>query len=147
MDNAGLKKDIVGVWWLRSRTDVGADGALVIDPTLGTDPLGILTYATERFAAQFMKRDRSGDADAADNVAGENNTGAIGGYDAYFGTYEVKASGDVIHRLEGALSVENVGLEVSRNLTVDGDQLKIQLDTTSVEGEPVTRTLTWQRIG
>ncbi len=145
---SNLTEDIVGVWWLLSRDDFAADGTRRIDPALGADPLGILTYAPGRFAAQFMKRDRSNDSDTLGYVAGQNNTGAIGGYDAYFGTYEVnQTSGDVVHRLEGALTVDNVGMEVSRSLKVSGNRLEIQLDTTTVEGEPITRTLIWQRIG
>jgi hypothetical protein len=45
------------------------------------------------------------------------------------------------------LASENIGIEVSRNLQVDGDILIIHLDTTTTSGEPVTRTLTWERIG
>lgn len=142
-----LASAMVGVWWLLSREDRTADGSLRVDPALGSDPLGILTYAPTRFAAQFMKRDRS-----AGNVpafaTGQNNTGAVDGYDAYFGTYEVDPEcGEVVHVLQGALSPDNVGIRVSRRLEVDGNRLRIQLDTTTVEGEPVTRTLTWQRIG
>lgn len=49
------------------------------------------------------KRERSG-AVAAPEFAGHNNTTAIGGYDAYFSTYEVgETSGDVQTRLVGAL--------------------------------------------
>jgi hypothetical protein len=143
-----LALDIVGVWWLLSREDFAADGSGRIDLTLGADPLGILTYAPSHFAAQFMKRDRSNETGIETSVSGQNNTGAIGGYDAYFGTYEVdEFTGDVVHRLEGALTVDNVGIEVSRNVQVKDDRLVIQLDTTTTAGEPVTRTLTWQRIG
>lgn len=142
-----LTQDLPGVWWLLSREDFAADGSRRIDPTLGADPLGILTYTFSRFAAQFMKRDRSNAAGAETSVVGQNNTGAIGGYDAYFGTYEInEASGDVVHRLDGALTTENVGMEVSRSLVVDGDRLEIQLDTTTTEGESITRTLIWERI-
>ena len=80
--------------------------------------------------------------------AGRNNTGAVGGYDAYFGTYQVdQRTGEVVHQLLGALSPGNVGMKVSRNLKVDGDRLQIQLETTTPQGEPVTRTLVWRRIG
>jgi hypothetical protein len=51
-----------------------------------------------------------------------------------------------MHRLEGALTPENVGMEVSRTLVVDGDHLVIRLETTTLEGEAVTRTLMWERI-
>ena len=142
-----MNQDFVGVWWLLSREDIAKDGSIRIDPTLGPDAKGILTYANGRFAAQFMKRDRSEVTNADNLSSGHNNTGAVGGYDAYFGTYSVDAeSGDILHRLEGALTPENVGIEVLRTLTVNGNNLVIQLDTNTPEGEPVTRTLTWERV-
>lgn len=139
--------EFTGVWWLLSREDRAKDGSIRIDPTLGPDAKGILTYANGRFAAQFMKRDRSNIAGIANPSTGQNNTGAVGGYDAYFGTYTVDPnSGEVLHRLEGALTPQNVGMEVRRTLTVHGDSLIIELETTTLEGEPVTRTLTWERV-
>jgi len=149
MSDDTLKRNdsFTGVWWLLSREDRAKDGSIRIDPTLGPDAKGILTYANGRFAAQFMKRDRSDTTSTAGPSGGQNNTGAVGGYDAYFGTYSVDPrSGDVWHRLEGALTPQNVGMEVLRTLTVDGDNLVIQLETTTLEGEPVTRTLTWERV-
>ena len=139
--------DFTGVWWLLSREDRAADGSIRIDATLGPDAKGILTYANGRFAAQFMKRDRSGVLDVNNSSLGKNNTGAVGGYDAFFGTYSVdEKTGDVLHCLEGALTAENVGMEVSRTLTVDGDSLIIQLETTTIEGESIVRTLIWERV-
>lgn len=142
-----MNYDFVGVWWLLSREDRAKDGSIRIDPTLGPDAKGILTYANGRFAAQFMKRDRTDTIDVDARSTGQNNTAAVGGYDAYFGTYSVDdSSGEVLHRLEGALTSENVGIEVSRTLTVEGGRLVIDLETTTLDGEPVTRTLTWERV-
>ena len=95
-----------------------------------------------------MKRDRSApSAVSAPETSGPNNTRALGGYDAYFGTYSVSdADGTVTQRLVGALSPENVGHTVTRAMTVDGDTLTIRLETTS-RGKEVTRTLTWKRVG
>ena len=139
--------DFAGVWWLLSREDRAKDGSIRIDPTLGSDAKGILTYANGRFAAQFMKRDRADTTNTASPSGGQNNTVAVGGYDAYFGTYSVDArSGHVLHRLEGALTLQNVGMEVLRTVTVNGDSLVIQFETATLEGEPVTRTLTWERV-
>lgn len=144
----GLASDIIGVWWLLAREDRTASGERRIDPALGAEPIGMLTYAPEHFAAQFMKRDRSGGGAADSAIQGENNTGAVGGYDAYFGTYQViEASGGVLHRLAGALTAANVGIEVLRKLRVKDNRLEIQLETTTPEGEAITRTLTWERIG
>ena len=143
-DRAGLAERMIGTWRLLSRIDRAADGNLREDPALGSDPLAMLTYTGGRFSAQFMKRDRSTAAAAG---SGQNNTSAVGGYDAYFGTYRVGADGLVMHRLEAALTPANVGMEFARTLTVEGDRLTIVLATASQSGEPLTRTLTWERVG
>src|SRR5439155_9687527 len=98
-DVGSLANDLVGTWRLLSRIDRDASGP-VDELTLGSDPVALLFFdRAGNFAAQFMKRDRSV-ADAAPLFTGQNNTAAIGGYDAYFGTYEVdETSGDVHTRL------------------------------------------------
>lgn len=142
-----LRDRLAGTWWLVSRIDRAGDGTIRQDPALGSDPLGILTYTRDRFAAQFMKRDRSSANTVDPAGSGRNNTSAVGGYDAYFGQYRIGEEGQVMHRLEGALTAANVGNEFARTLSVDGDRLTIVLETATQEGEPVTRTLTWNRIG
>jgi hypothetical protein len=52
----------------------------------------------------------------------------------------------VTQRLVGSLAAETVGLEIAREMTVSGDRLIIELQTT-VDGEPVIRPLTWRRAG
>jgi len=47
----------------------------------------------------------------------------------------------------GALSQGNVGMVLTRAIDVRGNTLVIQLDTTAADGTPVTRTLTWRRLG
>ncbi|HEV2292096.1 MAG TPA: lipocalin-like domain-containing protein [Gemmatimonadales bacterium] len=144
-----LSAALVGTWELRSREDRTQAGERRVDPALGPDPLALLVYdAHGRFTAQFMKRDRSDPApDAGAGAVGPNNSRARGGYDAYFGTYTVDdAAGTVTQRLTGALSPENVGQVLIRAMTVTGDELTIQLETTSVDGVPVVRTLRWSRV-
>lgn len=144
-----LSEDLVGTWELVSREDRNAAGERRVDPALGADPIGVLTYDRGgRFAAQFMKRDRSASAPvAAARAPGANNSRAVGGYDAYFGVYSVDdATGAVTQTLLGALSPENVGMRLTRGMNVVDDTLTIELATTSVEGEPITRTLLWRRI-
>jgi hypothetical protein len=144
-----LSTALPGTWELLSRTDVNDLGELRDEPSLGSDPIALLIYdRSGHFSAQFMMRDRSAGARVQASTAGSNNTRAQGGYDAYFGSYVIDdATGTVTQRLMGALSVESVGLEVSREMKVDGDRLVISLRTTSLTGEPVTRTLTWKRVG
>lgn len=141
-----LASRLVGTWRLLSREDRTAAGERRIDPGLGADPIALLAYdANGNFTAQFMKRDRSTEV-VATGRASLNNSAAVNGYDAYFGTYTVdEASGTVTQRLEGALSPGDVGKIVTREMRVEGDRLVIQLATTSADGEAVTRTLTWRR--
>ncbi|KAB1158100.1 lipocalin-like domain-containing protein [Flavobacterium luteum] len=142
-----LATAIRGVWWLLSREDWTNDNIKKIDPTLGAEPIGILTYALTHFAAQFMKRDRSDDVAPQVYHSGKNNTSATAGYDAYFGTYEVnEQTGQVAHVLIGSITPSNIGMTVLRNLRIKKNKLIIQLETTSTEGEPIIRTLVWKRI-
>ena len=137
---------MIGTWRLVSREDRDADGQARPDPALGSDPLGLLIYDTAgNFAAQFMRRERGEEAGPAP-AGGSNNTSAINGYDAYFGTYTVDdEKGTVTQRLSAALSPANVGMVVTREVTVTGDTLVIELSTTRADGEPITRTLRWTR--
>ena len=143
-----LARDLIGTWRLLSRIDRDASGRLVDEPTLGSDPLALLFFdGAGNFAAQFMKRDRSVGV-AAPAFTGQNNTTAIGGYDAYFGTYEVdQTSSDVHTRLVGALSAGQVGATMLRNMKVEEGRLVIRLTTTTADDTVVHRTLTWERAG
>jgi len=143
-----LGHDLVGTWRLLSRIDRDASGQPVDEPTLGSDPLALLFFdGAGNFAAQFMKRDRS-IAVAEPVFTGQNNTAAIGGYDAYFGTYEVdETTGDVRTTLVGALSPGQVGATMIRNLKVEKGELIIRLTTTTADDTQVHRTLTWERAG
>jgi len=93
-----------------------------------------------------MKKDRTNDSISVSTNAGQNNTGAVGGYDAYFGTYEfVETTNLVAHTLIGSINPGNIGMTVYRKLQVNDNRLIIVLDTTSHDGEPIIRTLTWRR--
>ena len=141
---------LVGTWQLFLREDRTESGVLHPDPSLGEKPIGLLVYdAGGRFSAQFMKQDRSDESLAADagEISGHNNSRAMNGYDAYFGSYTVEEDTHLVTQiLEGALSPENVGMVVTRPMSIDGDQLTLRLPTTAVDGESVVRTLKWRRV-
>lgn len=142
-----LKEKVPGVWQLKSRIDLDSSGQRRIDPILGADPLGILCFSQDHFAAQFMKRDRTDTATIPQAAAGANNSNAFNGYDAYFGTYNLdESSGALIVRLEGAISPDDIGGEFERHIEVHHDELRITLATNSADGTPVTRTLTFDRL-
>jgi hypothetical protein len=144
-----LSSLLVGTWELISREDYNRSGERRIDPALGAYPIALLFFDSRgHFAAQFMKRERGGAADREAANPAPNNSRARGGYDAYFGTYDIDDSlGTVTTRLEGALSPENVGQVFTRTVNVAGDELTIRLETATAGGEPITRTLRWKRVG
>ena len=143
--DANLATALVGTWRLHSRIDISASGERCPEPTLGEDPIALVFFdRAGNFGAQFMKRDRS--TAPAVVAGGSNNTRAVDGYDAYFGTYRVdEERGVVTMTLTGALAREHCGAVLTRAMRVEGNTLTITLDTTSIDGRPVKRTLTWSR--
>ena len=142
-----LASKLVGSWRLVSREDRTPAGERRVDPGLGADPLALLVYdSAGNFSAQFMKRDREDSTSATTAAQGSNNSVAVGGYDAYFGTYTVdEVAGTVTQHLVGALSPGDVGKVVTRELRVEGERLIIELATSGTDGEPLTRALIWAR--
>jgi hypothetical protein len=145
---ANLAAAILGIWKLKSREDVDATEQIHIDPFLGRDPLGILCFAPSHFAAQFMKRDRFRQENVSQPVQAKNNTVAVNGYDAYFGTYSIdEIAGTLTTHLEGSISPANVGGTYVRDVRVVDNELIVQLHTTAVDGTALIRTNTFSRIG
>jgi hypothetical protein len=142
-----LSSAIVGSWKLRSREDRNSAGELRVDPFLGADPVGFLVLdPSGNFAVQLMKRDRQPGEAMEQRAAVPNNTAGVAGYDAYFGAYVVDDdTGVVTQTLVGTIAPEGVGRVITRPMRVDGDVLTIQLETTTADGETVTRTLIWER--
>lgn len=147
IDTPPLSQVLPGTWRLLSRIDVAADGGLREEAHLGTTPIAMIMYdKAGHFAAQFMRRESR--PEPAPPTSGDNNSRPMGGYDAYFGTYVVHdALGMVEQTLHAALSREHVGAVLRRTMRVNNDRLVIQLETTGADGAPLTRTLTWRRVG
>jgi hypothetical protein len=78
----------------------------------------------------------------------KNNTAAINGYQAYFGTYSIdEITGTLTTHLEGSISPADVDSTYVRDVRVVDNELIIQLETTAVDGTAITRTNTFSRIG
>jgi hypothetical protein len=145
---ANLAAAILGIWKLKSREDVDATGQTHVDPFLGRDPMGILCFGSSHFAAQFMKRDRSREENVPQPVQVKNNTVAVNGYQAYFGTYSIdEIDGTLTTHLEGSISPADVDSTYVRDVRVVDNELIIQLETIAVDGTAITRTNTFSRIG
>jgi hypothetical protein len=145
---ASLSSQLVGNWTLRSREDRTQDGQLRIDPFLGPNPVGLATFdSAGNFGVQLMKRDRDADAPSTTRAAIPNNTAGVDGYDSYFGTFVADdATGVVTQTLHGNISPRDVGRVVTRHMQVENDVLTIQVETSTLDGEAVTRTLVWERV-
>lgn len=141
-----LARVIVGLWRLTAREDYDGDGRRLVDPHLGADPIGLLAFSETSFSAQFSKRDRS-EPSLTVSAPSENNSSAVGGYDAYFGSYRIDESGgSIVVRLEGSISPANVGREFTRAVRASESELVIKLETVTDDGTPITRTLTFERL-
>jgi Lipocalin-like domain len=144
---------IVGTWQLVSRIDRTSRGELVPEPELGSDPVALLIYdRAGHVAAQLMRRNRDTkpptEPQASPMARGTNNSGASGGYDAYFGTYVLdRERRTVTHTLIAALVAADVGKRLTRQFRVTEDELDIWFSTTAADGREVTRTLKWKRVG
>ncbi len=142
-----LETAMLGIWKLATRIDLDESGIRRIDPALGADPVGVLCFSRGYFAAQFMRRDRSPGARGADVAPSLNNSAAVDGYDAYFGTFVLDpAAGTIATTLEASVSPANIGKVFVRHVRVHQDELTIRLATTATDGAAVTRTLTFGRI-
>jgi hypothetical protein len=143
-----LSSQLIGSWRLRSREDRTADGELRIDPFLGPNPVGLAVFdRAGNFTAQLMKRERDADAPPTIRAAIANNTAGVDGYDSYFGRYVADDStGVVTQTLEGTISPGDVGRVVTRQMRVENDVLTIQVETSTIDGETVMRTLVWERV-
>jgi Lipocalin-like domain len=145
---ANLAAAILGIWKLKSREDVDATGQIHVDPFLGRDPMGILCFGPSHFAVQFMKRDRSREENVPQPVQVKNNTVAVNGYQAYFGTYSIdEIAGTLTTHLEGSISPADVDSTYVRDVRVVDNELIIQLETIAVDGTAITRTNTFSRTG
>ena len=150
---------VVGTWLLESIVDTLPDGSVTY--WMGQHPTGAIVYtATGHVSVQFMRdppsalpADAGAGADAA-RLAGARPFASLSadqlrdmlqGYYAYFGRYEVSASGDSIaHFVETSLRPAEVGIIYRRAIRLEGERLVISLHPTE-DGVPRHRVLTWRR--
>ena len=139
---------LVGTWQLVSRIDRNAAGTVVPDSSLGADPVGYLIYDDSgHVAVQMMKKDRQGMPCGTTAEADSNNLAHVGGYDAYFGRYEVDAPKHLVtHILEGAIGPADVGRHLTRNFNLQGDTLILSFEPGGTHNAGIVRTLTWHRV-
>jgi hypothetical protein len=138
---------LVGTWQMVSRIDRDAEGKVVPEPSLGSDPVGYLIYdAAGHVSVQLMARHRPTVPCQVTASATSDNVGHVGGYDSFFGRYEVDTNaGTVTHILEGAISPGDVGRRLTRRFKLLGDTLTLEFEPGGVAAGR-TRTLAWRRV-
>jgi hypothetical protein len=115
---------------------------------LGENPIALLMYDGHgNFSVQFMSREARPEVPEDVLPSAANNTRPVGGYDAYFGRYVVDDADQMVTQtLVGCLSRENIGLVVTRQMSVTDDELTIRAETETADGEPAVITLKWRRL-
>jgi len=143
-----IPSGLVGTWQLVSRIDRDTSGHVIPEPSLGSDPVGYLIYDSKgHVAAQLRAQHRTGASGAITSQANSNNPAHIGGYDAYFGRYEVNLQRHTVtHILDGAISPGDVGRRITRGFEVSGDALTITFEPGTQANGKITRTIIWRRI-
>ncbi|MCH8206430.1 MAG: lipocalin-like domain-containing protein [Chloroflexi bacterium] len=140
------KDDFVGTWKLVSFELRLSDGETT--SPFGKDAGGVLIYdARGNFSVQVMRQERpsfaSGDMqDGTD----EELRSAMGGYVAYYGTYEIdEAARTMIHNVEGSLFPNFIGSPLTRLFELSGDRLTLRSPPMPFGGRDVRTVLTLQR--
>jgi hypothetical protein len=135
-----------GSWHLISRIDKTNTGTIINEPTLGSNPISLLMYDHwGNMSVQIMRKDRNGNTTTKSVELSSDNSTAINGYDAYFGTYIIDTlKHQVTHQIKGSINQRDVGKELIRNYSISGDTLLLWFTTTN-SSDTVTRMLTWVR--
>ena len=134
----------IGVWRLISCERRSKDGR--VDYPYGEKPVGRITYdKAGRMSAQLMRPGRRstvvpGVSLLSGNASDEEIREAVGGFLAYFGTFDVdEAAQTVIHHVHACLVPSWVGTDLKRAYRFTANGLVLTATTTSVV------ELVWER--
>ena len=114
--------------------------------TFGERPVGYVVYTTDRHVfVQIMLSAHPGSA-VTDPFGGTSEDCWLAlGYAAYAGTYEL-LDGRVVHHLEMCLFPPYVGVELTRTLEWDGDELVLTTQPRLAGGASHYSRLLWRRV-
>jgi Lipocalin-like domain len=147
------KQVIIGAWRLVGIDYAGPNGSLT-DPVFGPNPQGVIIYDQSGWmSVQIVTANRPAMARPATRtsrvVAPEDAKLAAAAFDtyyAYFGTWDYNAETSIItHHLNSSLLPYETGLEYRREVTFDGEYLKL-IARSQERGEERVRTLVWTRV-
>jgi len=127
---SSVRNHFIGVWKLISCERKFPDGR--VEHPYGEKPVGRITYdKAGRMSAQLMDPGRrssgpSGVNLIAANASQEEIREALGGFIAYFGTFDVdEAAKTVIHHVQACLVPSWVGTDLKRTYQFAGNRLTL----------------------
>ncbi|MEO6214165.1 MAG: lipocalin-like domain-containing protein [Vicinamibacterales bacterium] len=137
-----MSQPLVGNWTLVSYITENPDGSR--GKPYG-QAVGRLSYDEHgHMSGQVMRPGRS--EVAPGEWGAQQVRSAYAGYIAYFGTYDVNASNDiVVHHVQGALNPSWVGGDQVRRMRFDGELLILSTEVAKA-GALVTHRLTWRKL-
>src|SRR5262245_51908949 len=149
----GERRNLTGIWELVSLQDIRPNGE-VLD-WMGKKPSGTLVYSPDgRMSLQIMRDPPpvSGSMWSGNGrvlLPGASANGirdALGGYYAYFGTWEIdERAHAVTHHVRASLRSGEVGAHYVRPYELSREQLVLRYPMNAADGEQWTRVLVWRR--
>jgi hypothetical protein len=130
-----LKEQLAGTWTIISNDNVAPDGTK--RQLFGPNPKGILVLADNGQYAQIIVHPDRPNFKVNNRLEGtpEENTAAVHGTTAAFGTWSVdEANKTITVRNEGGMFPNQVGTESKRTVTLQGDQLRVNNPTPASGG-------------
>ena len=141
-----VRDRFIGSWKLISYQRKSQDGR-VAHP-FGEHPVGRIAYdAAGRMSAQLMRPGRKSTTAVGVSYANGNSSDteireAVGGFIAYFGTFDIEeASTMVVHHVEACLVPSWVGQDLRRRYRFEGNRLFL-----SAAAANFTVDLVWERL-
>jgi hypothetical protein len=145
-----IAEQLPGAWRLVSIETIRANGEVVY-PFYGKHPEGLLMYDRSGWMSVQIVSDPKPTVPTASSREGfmaskpADKITAIDGYYAYCGTWSVDASASTVtHHIQQSLDPGEVGEDVVRKLSIDGNQLTLSAKTHEA-GEDRQRRLVWER--
>jgi hypothetical protein len=128
-----LKEQLVGAWTLVSASSKLPDGT----PTWGANPIGLIIFTNSgHYSTQLMRSDlpKYASNNRATGTPDEYKAVAIGSV-ANFGTYTVnEANKTFTIRYDGSTFPNRKGVEETRPVVIEGDELRITNPAPSTGG-------------
>ena len=138
-----MHRRLIGFWKLVSNERRNAKGELV---SSNPGQTGFIIYtASGHMMVQMMQPVRK--KYAAGQPTPEEARAALGTYTSYFGPYTIhEAERYLVHHRIGIINPDQVGTDAQRFYEFSGRRLMLKPPPTTVDGQDVQATITWERL-